>query len=301
MVYIRQYNQLTTYKFSETYPPVDRMTFIGEDTRDTVIDKSPLTLSRPVRNRSEHAMVYPNSINRIWPLDSNDPDSRASQTGHEDIEDTDERSESIDEYDGEDDDYEDEYLQYEDNEWSGEDGGLEELVISVVEGDLTFAVSLIPTIHRYMTSRLRSKVESWQSCATGESHGSSRDGNSGISSGSGQHDASPNSRKRRLSSDHDDNLGEGEDEDKDGEGHGQPADHIASPDGTNQPMLACPFNKHNPTKYCATDRKYRTCTGPGFKNIQRLRYVFFLHLGKVEADNVLSQGTFKKNSLSSSM
>jgi hypothetical protein len=273
MISLRPDKQLTSCTFSETYPSVDRMTFIDEDTKNTAVDKSPLTLSRPVRDQSQNALGFPDSISRIWPLDSNDLDSHAGQTGHEDIEDTDERSESIDDYEAEDDDCEDEYLQDDDNEWSGENGGLEELVISVVDGDLPFAVSLIPTIHRYMTSRLRSKVESWQSCAAGESHGSSRDGNSGISSGSRQHDASSNSRKRRLSSDRGDNLGEGEDEDKEGEGHGQPVDHIAPPDGANQPKLACPFNKHNPTKYCATDKKYRSCTGPGFKNIQRLRYV----------------------------
>lgn len=46
-----------------------------------------------------------------------------------------------------------------------------------------------------------------------------------------------------------------------------------------QPMLACPFHKRNPEKYGIQQtnsangkkHKYRACTGPGFKSIQRLK------------------------------
>lgn len=46
-----------------------------------------------------------------------------------------------------------------------------------------------------------------------------------------------------------------------------------------QPMLACPFHKRDPVKYGIQQtnsangkkHKYRACTGPGFKSIQRLK------------------------------
>jgi hypothetical protein len=255
------------------------MPFSDKDDRDTAINKPPLWTPRLVQQK----YIYPSdSIDHIWQLDSNDQDSHTGKNGPRVVGDIDERSESMDEYEVEDEVDEDDDLLDEDNDWSGEDGGLEELVLSVVEGDLTFAASLIPALHRYMRSRLRSKVESWQSCAAGGSHNSSHKSNSVLSSSSKQHDSPANSRKRKTSLDRGENPGEGEDEDKDGEGR-QHADNIASSDRAKQPMLACPFNKRNPTKYCANYHiKYRTCAGPGFRNIQRLRYVFLLHGKSVE-------------------
>ncbi len=38
--------------------------------------------------------------------------------------------------------------------------------------------------------------------------------------------------------------------------------------------LACPFHKYNPGKYCAnsdTGKLYRSCAGPGFSSVSRLR------------------------------
>jgi len=258
---------------SETPPPVDRMPSIDEHTENKALDKSPPESPRSVRGRHAYDAVSSEPNSSIWLLNPKNQNSHAGPTGLEDIEDTDKNPENRDEHDDVDECGEDDDLDGEDNDWSGEDGGLEELVLSVVGGDFAFAASLIPWLHRFMTSRLRSKVQSWQSCADGGSHDSSGDGNSGISNDNKKHNAPPNSRKRRRSSEHGDNPGGGKDDDNDGEGHKQPVDDIVSPDGSKQLMLACPFNKNNSTKYCATDRKYRTCAGPGFKNIQRLRYV----------------------------
>lgn len=41
-----------------------------------------------------------------------------------------------------------------------------------------------------------------------------------------------------------------------------------------QRLLACPWHKYNPMKYCAneiTKSKYRSCAGPGFPDIRRLK------------------------------
>jgi len=258
-------------------------------------DDSPLGRVRCAHEQQKYIPGVSNSINR----DTKDQDSHTSQA-RPDVEDTDEEPESMDEYEDESEDGENGY-----NDWSGEDGGLEALVISAVEGDLGSAASLIPVLHKYVISRLRSKVESWQNCTTEGSHDSGGNGNSGVSSGTGQQDSPPRSHKRRrLGSGNSNNPEEGGDEDNDGEGHERPADNAASPDGVQQPKLACPFHKNNPTKYSVTDKKYRSCAGPGFQNIQRLRYVFSfcaVYLIKVEAKHVMSQGALKKNSFSSPM
>ncbi len=74
-----------------------------------------------------------------------------------------------------------------------------------------------------------------------------------------------------------DNSGE-DDEDDNRDPHGISGDPET---GSRTPLLrlACPYHKKNPAKYCiqhGTDDNskktdYRSCEGPGFKNIQRLK------------------------------
>ncbi|KAI7770992.1 hypothetical protein LZL87_004779 [Fusarium oxysporum] len=245
------------------------MPVIEEDTRNPATNNSLQESRSYVPGHDILSRGRSNFVSR-GPPDSRVQYSPTNQPSADIPRNTADNAESMYEFESDDEDSEDEELEDEDD-WSGEDGGLEELVISATEGDFAFAASLIPMLHRYMTSRLRSKVESWQSCAAGGSHGSVNGDSRPINTErrEGQH----RSRKRgRSGSDHGEDPGEGQDENNDGSGPQQPIDHDDPPDGVKLPMLACPFNKHDPAKYSGTaDRKYRTCAGPGFKNIQRLR------------------------------
>ena len=59
-----------------------------------------------------------------------------------------------------------------------------------------------------------------------------------------------------------------------------PARNMTSPTGTK--TLACPFYKHDPQRYnpqndnISSAMRYRTCAGPGWESISRLRYVLYL-------------------------
>ncbi|KAM7208151.1 POZ-, AT hook-, and zinc finger-containing protein 1 [Naviculisporaceae sp. PSN 640] len=171
-----------------------------------------------------------------------------------------------------------------DNEWSGQNGNLESLLIEAVEGDLALAAYLVPVVHHEFQLALKSKVESWQCTTTG--HGSTD------SSPRGKHPKGEpsrdqdggNSRKRRRRSSPDGGGREGpsggdgdegdDDEDRDGDLGQTP------PDGADPtPTLACPFHKRDPVKYgiqpgnsAGTKKhKYRGCIGPGYRSIQRLK------------------------------
>ena len=177
-----------------------------------------------------------------------------------------------------------------DNEWSGENGNLESLVISAVGLDYSLAAHLIPLIHRDFNMALKSKVESWR-CAT--SHGAgdpSASANTSPAQASGTQasgmQASGNARKRRRANSNgdvrEDKAGWNEDEDDDQKEQdnfgnmGPPSTPVGPRD---LPLLACPFHKKDPIKYSmhrdvamgGKKQKYRPCTGPGFKSIQRLK------------------------------
>ena len=66
-------------------------------------------------------------------------------------------------------------------------------------------------------------------------------------------------KKRQLRSDKDGGVGE---DDSDEEGDGK-SNKKARPD----PKFACPYYKHDPEKY----RSHRTCLGPGFPTVHRVR------------------------------
>ncbi|KAK3343495.1 hypothetical protein B0T25DRAFT_554469 [Lasiosphaeria hispida] len=171
-----------------------------------------------------------------------------------------------------------------DNEWSGQNGNLESVVIAAVEGDLGLAAHLIPLLHRDFSLALKSKVESWQFTTT--AHGSTSDGSPGGSGAKSSYaetlpDQSPGMSRKRRRTGSDERARkavggwDGEDEDEEEEMKDP------SPPGSGEPqqLLACPFHKRDSVKYgiqhgnsgSGKKHKYRACTGPGFKSIQRLK------------------------------
>lgn len=76
------------------------------------------------------------------------------------------------------------------------------------------------------------------------------------------------------------NLSEGGDDDARRKRRRVPARNMASSTGTK--TLACPFYKHDPQRYnpqndnISSAMRYRTCAGPGWESISRLRYYLCL-------------------------
>jgi hypothetical protein len=65
-------------------------------------------------------------------------------------------------------------------------------------------------------------------------------------------------------------------EDENGDGEDPKERSKAPPQQDDRSKLACPFHKHNSTKYTCnrvTGSKYRACAGPGWTSISRLKYV----------------------------
>ncbi len=170
-----------------------------------------------------------------------------------------------------------------DNEWSGQNGNLESLVIAAVDGDLALAAHLIPLLHRDFSLALKSKVESWQCTAAHGNEDASSGGGSGgrtsYSETSPDHSPDMSRKRRRIDSGGRGRRGisgwdgDEEDEDEDAKDPSPPAS------GDLQRMLACPFHKRDAVKYGiqhgnsggGKKHRYRACTGPGFKSIQRLK------------------------------
>ncbi|KAK1754759.1 hypothetical protein QBC47DRAFT_384864 [Echria macrotheca] len=171
----------------------------------------------------------------------------------------------------------------EDNEWSGQNGNLESVVIAAVDGDLGLAAHLIPLLHRDLILGLKSKIESWQCTAAQSSDGSPDGSGDKTSYIDTSPDQSPDiSRKRRRTNSDGQGRkaaggwdGDDEEEEDDNKGSGPPGSG-----GEPQRMLACPFHKRDSAKYGIQhvntgngkkQHKYRACMGPGFKSIQRLK------------------------------
>lgn len=179
----------------------------------------------------------------------------------------------------------------EDNDWSGQDDNLEAIVIECLRGDLELAALWIPILHQScyskQTENVKQIVGPWRHAITKCSPGD--EGATGAqtpSSTARSNEATGSSRKRqrrygstsrnRQAEDHEDDEDEEEDN-GDSKGLGEPSD-IANPVQTYR--LACPFHKRNSGKYCIQHSRaenprktqYRACEGPGFKNIQRLKY-----------------------------
>ncbi len=174
-----------------------------------------------------------------------------------------------------------------DNEWSGENGSLEALVISAVGADYSLAAFLIPLLHRDFNLALKSKIENWRctTMARGGTDGSSAAQQSPTGDASPGQDRGSSSRKRRrTNSDEGPQEGsgdwdEGEDENGEDGNTGGKMHNSANTPADQGLLLACPFHKHDPLKYgvhggdsgSAKKSKYRACTGPGFRLIQRLK------------------------------
>lgn len=168
------------------------------------------------------------------------------------------------------------------DDWSGQDDNIEAIVMEELGSDLALAAHLIPILHGMfyseMQASVKQKVGPWRngivSCTMGGGSANpptSRDNWS---------QSTANPRKRQRSSNQEDQ--EGEEEEDDDEENGDSKD-FGTPSGirtaSQNPNLACPFYKLDPIKYStqhntaetANNTKYRTCQGPGFNSIQRLK------------------------------
>ncbi|KAK0667090.1 hypothetical protein QBC41DRAFT_229168 [Cercophora samala] len=167
-----------------------------------------------------------------------------------------------------------------DNEWSGENGNLESLVISAVDKDYSLAAFLIPLLHRDFNLALKSKVENWRCAASqaGAGDDAKHEPSSANASPTQGLGSGPSRKRRRPNSD------EGARDERDEEEEKMPGGGKMGPPSTplsgnsREPLLACPFHKRDPIKYnvhgdsgSGKKHRYRPCTGPGFKSIQRLK------------------------------
>ncbi|KAJ2899238.1 uncharacterized protein MKZ38_003338 [Zalerion maritima] len=169
----------------------------------------------------------------------------------------------------------------EDNDWS-QDDGLESTVIAAVGGNLALASYLIPIIHKNRNVEYAKMIHAWQSqgvlqCSPGDNHQGSPTFSSttaGTGSGSGGSGGPFKKRKRSNSDDFGRREDEGDDDDDGSADRASPAEA-----GSTVLLLACPFHKKDPVKYSAKcgaaggkkTKSYRTCAGPGWKTIQRLK------------------------------
>lgn len=183
-------------------------------------------------------------------------------------------------------DYDTETSDNDDNDWSGQNGNLESVVIAAVDGDLALAAHLIPMLHRDFSLAVKSKVESWQHMAAQSNDGGSPEGSTEKTTTyvETSPDQSPgvSRKRRRTGSDNRERRGvggwDGEEDDGDDEDEGKRPEP-SSGGGEAQRMLACPFHKKDSVKYgiqhgnsgSVKKHKYRACMGPGFKSIQRLK------------------------------
>jgi hypothetical protein len=181
-------------------------------------------------------------------------------------------------------------MEDEEYDWSGQNDDLEAIVLECLSNDLPLAAHLIPILHKTLYTQLQTnikgKVGPWRhgvKCAAGGVEGESRRNISSQESSS----SPTNHRKRQRLPDgggsrqpggrEDDN--EEDDENGDGRNVKAPEDTSSNIRRQQLPRLACPFHKRDPAKYCvqhdASDNSkkldYRTCAGPGFGNIQRLK------------------------------
>ncbi len=176
----------------------------------------------------------------------------------------------------------------EDNDWSGQEGSLEAIVLEVFGEDLALAAHLIPILHKTHYSQFKKditlKVGPWASNVTVAAAGGASSGQSqspDTSSGNGT--GNPRKRQRRPDG-YSRNLEEEDEEEEEDDEEENRGSKGGAGNGENSspqqvPRLACPFHKENPSKYStqhtAVDQArtvdYRTCAGPGFKSISRLK------------------------------
>ncbi|KAK3984316.1 hypothetical protein QBC44DRAFT_277572, partial [Cladorrhinum sp. PSN332] len=240
-------------------------------------------LARSLRGRSVRSPSRPSSLrNAISARDQQEnekepevrsaeyAESESDESGVESCGETEEPSDDEDE---------------DDNDWSGQNENLESLVISAVGLDYSLAAHLIPLIHRDFNGALKSKVESWRCGTTAHGGGETSPEGNQSSANTSPTQGSESARKRRRANSNGDireDNGWNEDDDyddrKDQDNFGNMGPPESPSGARDSPLLACPFHKRDPIKYSmhresgtAKKHKYRPCTGPGFKSIQRLK------------------------------
>jgi hypothetical protein len=245
------------------------------DTIESTIDCDSICVPRPSSSIHGRARLLQQNISILGVSESA---VESSNSGSEMDEAEDDSSE-----DGEDD-------TSDDDDWSGQNNNLEGVVLEALQGDRQFAALLIPVLQKHFHAEsargVTQKVSPWQQGMT-KCTGSGPSSEPASSPTGRNGGSTNNSRKRQRGSmtlnneptrDQDD-----EDEFSEGDGNRRPkgANGLPPQDGVEElPRLACPFNKWNPAKYGIqheggespqkTDH-YRTCEGPGFKSIQRLK------------------------------
>ncbi len=134
-------------------------------------------------------------------------------------------------------------------------------------------------VERFSSSRQSHQSDvNWNavvtSCATGESSSSGSRGQARKSSGAAS--KSTGSKNGFVSGSRIQKRPPEDDDDKDNDdepGSGKKPKYDDSLPKYSGKLLACPFQKHNPWIYNTNgaDVTFRTCSGPGFKNISRLK------------------------------
>jgi hypothetical protein len=192
--------------------------------------------------------------------------------------------------DSEDDEEDDDVDDDDDDDWSGEDDNLEASVLEALGHDFELAAHLIPRLHQIIYPEIAlgvsSKVGSWRHAVTKFATGAESAADSGTtgSAKTPTSEAPSNNtvneqRKRGRRQEADDESKEDDDDDEDGEERGSKRlKDINTGSVSKHYWLACPFHKMSPSKYGqhgpgvkGKKGQYRTCAGPGFKSIQRLK------------------------------
>ncbi len=173
-----------------------------------------------------------------------------------------------------------------DDDWSGQDTSLESVVLEALGGDLVLAAQLIPILHKSFycefAANITRKVAPWANGITKYSEGGSPE-QTNFTVEQEKQSSNPRKRQRRFESGKQNSREQDDDEDDEDEDEKDPNNFGNVPENVaTSPVLrlACPFYKRDPEKYCiqhdATDNtkriNYRTCEGPGFNSIQRLKY-----------------------------
>ena len=153
---------------------------------------------------------------------------------------------------------------------------LESDLLYVLREHLNIAAHLIPQIHRALNIELPRDTEGYYSTPFYEhTTNPSAQGPSPISSNGGLNPI-PNAepRKHERSSDEDDeDNGDGSKRPR--QDSGEILGNFSGRISRRRPTFACHFHKLNPDKYGGrawTDRKFRTCIGPGPTELRRLKY-----------------------------
>lgn len=170
---------------------------------------------------------------------------------------------------------------------------LEAAAIEAFGGDLDLAAFFLTNLNEVLglhNSRdiSKHKVNSWIP-GIKYSPNSSNTGGSGQTQSSYESQSTSNSasqnrkRQRSVNQKHQEGRGDREEDEEDEQERDHKKLKESEPGDKSDGglLLACPFRKQNPTKYNkhyhpdANSRrgKYRTCEGPGFTDIQRLKYV----------------------------